>query len=56
MVLVWDLSAIMMQTLSLQPLIGLLDVKTDKFFIGTESTQFISGSDGLMKSVLQYST
>ena len=25
---------------------GLLDVKTDKFFIGTESTQFISGSDG----------
>jgi hypothetical protein len=25
---------------------GLLDVKTDKFFIGTENTQFISGSDG----------
>ena len=25
---------------------GLLDVKTDKFFIGTEDTQFISGSDG----------
>ena len=25
---------------------GLLDVKTDKFFIGTDSTQFISGSDG----------
>ena len=24
---------------------GLLDVKTDKFFIGTENTQFISGSD-----------
>jgi len=25
---------------------GLLDVKTDKFFIGTSDTQFISGSDG----------
>jgi hypothetical protein len=25
---------------------GLLDVKTDKFFIGTTDTQFISGSDG----------
>ena len=25
---------------------GILDVKTDKFFIGTENTQFISGSDG----------
>ena len=25
---------------------GLLDVKTDKFFIGTNDTQFISGSDG----------
>ena len=25
---------------------GLLDVKTDKFFIGNESSQFISGSDG----------
>jgi len=25
---------------------GLLDVKTDKFFIGTTNTQFISGSDG----------
>ena len=25
---------------------GLLDVKTDKFFIGTTGTQFISGSDG----------
>ena len=25
---------------------GLLDVKTDKFFIGTNNTQFISGSDG----------
>lgn len=24
---------------------GLLDVKTDKFFIGTQNTQFISGSD-----------
>ena len=24
---------------------GLLDVKTDKFFIGTDNTQFISGSD-----------
>ena len=28
---------------------GLLDVKTDKFFIGTESTQFISGSDGAIE-------
>jgi len=25
---------------------GLLDVKTDKFFVGTLNTQFISGSDG----------
>ena len=25
---------------------GLLDIKTDKFFIGTDSTQFISGSGG----------
>ena len=25
---------------------GLLDVKTDKFFIGTQNTQFVSGSDG----------
>ena len=28
---------------------GLLDVKTDKFFIGTENTQFISGSDGAIE-------
>jgi len=25
---------------------GILDVKTDKFFVGTSDTQFISGSDG----------
>ena len=28
---------------------GLLDVKTDKFFIGTTDSQFISGSDGFIE-------